>query len=94
MQTLPIAQAAAGRGPRATLLNGIQLMLNAAARLPQLPKSHMTGVILARTSQIKTVLWNLDALAATGHGLRMTLLNGAPTTLSAAARVPRLVLER
>ena len=69
-------------------------MPNAAARLPQLHKSHMTGVILALTPQTRTVLWNLDALAATGPGPQVTLLNGDPTTLSAAARLPRLGLAR
>ena len=90
--TLPIAQAAAGLGLKMTQLNGIRQTRNAAARLPQLPKSHTTGVILARMSQTRTVLWNPDALAATGPGPQVTQLNGAQPMQNAAARVPRLIL--
>ena len=77
-----------------TQLNGIRQTRNAAARLPKLPKSHTTGVILVRMSQTRTVPWNLDAQAATGRGLQATRLNGAQPTPNADARVPLMGLVR
>ena len=92
--TLLIAQAAAGLGLKMTQHNGILTMPNADAKVPQLPKSHMIGVILVQTLQTRTVPWNLDAQAATGRGLQATRLNGAQPTPNADARVPLMGLVR